>query len=642
MALDVPLPRPGQRVPDDPGIGHVVRARAVQYRTDQDRHPHRARRLVDLAPRFRIGQRVDVGGVLRPDDERRPGQPPGAHRLGNGERALDVVVQHGRALGVEVKAEARDVALHDGDRGGRGGAVRSGRGPRHRHRRPEQDQAEPGRDGAAGPAAAGHQRGDRRGDQAAGQRDGEGDQRHPAVRGQPGHRRVVLGEGQPPPREPVERAAGPGRLLGDPQRRRPQRPAGQPGHRGGGRAEPGDERRLGTGQDQPGRRADVGPAPPQQRHEERQPERQAQSGAGPPGPAPGQPRERRHRPEGQRPDAVRRECEHQRPARGGRPGQREHPPSAHAPTGRPRTARRGSPAGVLTATSVGIVPGRIRPHCGRRPAVGPAAGWVGVCSRLGPDRRRRPAVGPAAGWVGVCSRLGPDRRRRPAVGPAAGRVGVCRAPAPAGPPDRCGGSGALGPRRRRAGDRVGVRCGAAGPLAGARPRGAPRRRPTYVGLTTATGSRRRAALQRRSVHRSPSSTRPRRWPEPGGPMISRAAGWRIRPGEGAALRGKRAPRPQASVRDRTAVRNGVDRGNLRTDRCPAGCGHPRRCLLAPNLPPHTVTDFPGDGRHCLGRRDTPPAFAAAPGSGPARCLRATRRGDEHRRGGMRHVDCPDV
>jgi hypothetical protein len=28
----------------------------------------------------------------------------------------------------------------------------------------------------------------------------------------------------------------------------------------------------------------------------------------------------------------------------------------------------------------------------------------------------------------------------------------------------------------------------------------------------------------------------------------------------------------------------------------------------------------------------PPAFAAALGPGPARCLHATRRGDEHRRG----------
>jgi len=43
---------------------------------------------------------------------------------------------------------------------------------------------------------------------------------------------------------------------------------------------------------------------------------------------------------------------------------------------------------------------------------------------------------------------------------------------------------------------------------------------------------------------------------------------------------------------RTAARNGTGQGDLRTGRCPAGCGHLHRCLLAPNPFPRTVADVP--------------------------------------------------
>ena len=73
-------------------------------------------RGVDPAARVGVADRVDVAGVLRPHHQVGLLGPAGRDLGGQRERGVDVVVEHGPALGVELQPEPGHVALHDRDR----------------------------------------------------------------------------------------------------------------------------------------------------------------------------------------------------------------------------------------------------------------------------------------------------------------------------------------------------------------------------------------------------------------------------------------------------------------------------------------------------------------------------------------------
>ena len=146
------------------------------------------------------------------------GTPPGADRGGELAGAARVVVEHGRALGVEVQAQPRHVALHAGgaqrarlgvDRGGddqpsaQHGGGRGGAGDRRRAA------GRPGRPRAAA------QGGDRLEQQQAGRRHRGRHQRCAAERGEVERGGLRLRERQPAPPEPAEGHAGLQGLDGD-------------------------------------------------------------------------------------------------------------------------------------------------------------------------------------------------------------------------------------------------------------------------------------------------------------------------------------------------------------------------------------------------------------------------------------------
>ncbi len=256
---------------------------------------------LDRRPRVLLLVRVQVGGVLRPDDH--IGLRPGPCRdLGRQLRgALRMQIEHRRALGVEVQPGGRHVALHAGD------LDRAAAG-RQWHEQPAgHDRHSPDRDGRTDGRPA--QVGRRRSEQPAGQGHGEGHQGGSAEGGQVQGGRVCLREGQPRPREAAVRRAVPQCLLRDPEPGDGQRrEAGAPG-RGQGQAQQREVQRLQDGEGHPREGADVDPAPVQQRHEVAEPGQQAEQGADP-GPAPARrDGEQRDPDRGQRPDVVVRERE---------------------------------------------------------------------------------------------------------------------------------------------------------------------------------------------------------------------------------------------------------------------------------------------------------------------------------------------
>ena len=110
----------------------AVRA-ARQHRAQHDRHADGAGGLVDRRGGVRVAQRVDVGGVLRPEHQVGRGRRPAATSAASCSVTRDVVVEHRAPLGVEVQAEPGHVALDRGDRHG---------APPGRRRRPGTSAAE--------------------------------------------------------------------------------------------------------------------------------------------------------------------------------------------------------------------------------------------------------------------------------------------------------------------------------------------------------------------------------------------------------------------------------------------------------------------------------------------------------------------
>ena len=163
VPLDVGVARPVGRVPDDPVLLSFGPAPRRRRRPGSARRsPAAAGRSDGAASALRV--RVDVGAVLRPDHQvrlrlrRRPPRAAASSRV-----RCDVVVQHGAALGVEVQAEPRHVALdhRDGRRRAAGGQRRPGQ--RQPGQGADQRDGEHGGHGAAaarsaGPRASGRRR----------------------------------------------------------------------------------------------------------------------------------------------------------------------------------------------------------------------------------------------------------------------------------------------------------------------------------------------------------------------------------------------------------------------------------------------------------------------------------------------------
>ena len=302
-------------------------------RADQDRRADRVGRRGDLlrrrpgcaAGRCRWRSPARPPGPAAAPARRRPGRPA---RSGG----VDVVVEHGPALGVEVQAEARHVALHDRDGHGR---VRPA--PRHRHQQagPQHQRRAPAAGYAGGgPATAGAD-GRQRPPAAAATssppatRDGERDQRRAAERGQPQQRGVALAEREPPPREPAERGPVAQRLL-----RRPTAARSAAATRQRHRSTSGLTHAAGRAQQRRGQR----PAAPDSSTHGSQPAcrlvqvssgtkntspvEQAEPGAGPQPPPVHRGGQQRHPDRGEPPQPVRRERQQQRRPGGDAPAAR--------------------------------------------------------------------------------------------------------------------------------------------------------------------------------------------------------------------------------------------------------------------------------------------------------------------------------
>ena len=114
------------RVPDDDRVAgtDVV----TGHRTDEDRRAELCGDILDLVVGLLVAVRVDVGGVLRPDDQVRLGTLPGGDLVGELLGDPDVVVEHRLTLRVEVQAQPGHIALDRGDvEGGAVVTVRTGR-----------------------------------------------------------------------------------------------------------------------------------------------------------------------------------------------------------------------------------------------------------------------------------------------------------------------------------------------------------------------------------------------------------------------------------------------------------------------------------------------------------------------------------
>ncbi len=294
--LVVAVARPGaadsRRSPSsvDAGLSADV-ARACEHRADQDRRADgRPRHWRSAAAASGLVSRVDVRRVLRPDHELRLRRPPGPHVVGQPHGLADVVVEHRAALGVEVQPEPGHVALD------RGHVDRSGR-----RRRRCRTGAPPARSRAVPSSTAAMQTpgSTTRGSAAASASAGlpcPTSRRPPMpARSAPKPSSATANDSSGTPPSCASGSNGPSvwpkattpqgnppngtlrfqPLLGRPQRREPDRPAGQPPHHDGGEAEQRREHRLRRRTAPATARRRRAHRPRHQRDVERQPEQEA-------------------------------------------------------------------------------------------------------------------------------------------------------------------------------------------------------------------------------------------------------------------------------------------------------------------------------------------------------------------------------
>ncbi len=327
---------------------------------------------VDQGVCVRVGERVQVGGVLRPDHQVRSGDATGAHVGGELTRGGDVVVEHRGALGVELQPQPRHVALHERD---------AHRRPARRHRNGQRGR-DRGDDAAHqhddDPSRACTPRQHRPGEHPAEQRHDERHQRRAAERSQRQQHAVGLAEGQPAPREAAEGQPRPQRLLEHPEQRDDHRPAAVPGRERQRRSEQGEERRLQQRQRHESARTGVGGRPLHQRQEQREPVHQAQ----------------------QRRPAQTRSATAQRQQRHGRRCERPEPRRREGEVG--QQPRRAGAEQLEPQHGDGRSAGADRQWATRRPP---------LASRRGSSRAHPASPRPCAGATGPGGRDPSDRRQ---------------------------------------------------------------------------------------------------------------------------------------------------------------------------------------------------------------------------------------
>lgn len=202
-----------------------MRRRFLEQAPNEDRRVGHAQGPVDGLGSIGIASRIDVRGILRPDDELGVGMSGLALAGHPGDGDLDVVVQYRAALGVEVQAGPGDVALDGHD-------PRRRALDRQRHREPDEGadhRGEGGGDRLSNPRPLRPRHPFRAGrtndpvcrasgipEETSTQRDEEGDRGGAGDGGDVGERAVGLAERQADPGEPAVGDAVAQRLLGDP------------------------------------------------------------------------------------------------------------------------------------------------------------------------------------------------------------------------------------------------------------------------------------------------------------------------------------------------------------------------------------------------------------------------------------------
>ena len=199
----------------------------VDDRTDQDRDADRRAGGADAGVGLLVVERVDGGGVLRPEDEVRPRDLAGLDPVGEVDRGVDVVLGHLAVVVEDVVPVAGHVALHHGDRHRAVAVCVPRQHDRHRQQGAQPDQATPRRVRRAS-AADDHPR-----QQRAEQGEQEAHADRADVRQRLGDRSVDDAEREAAPRHPAERPAAAPHLDGGPRGGEPQRPEPVPlDHRG--------------------------------------------------------------------------------------------------------------------------------------------------------------------------------------------------------------------------------------------------------------------------------------------------------------------------------------------------------------------------------------------------------------------------
>ena len=89
-------------------------ASPCEDRTDQDRGADRTGCSVQSIRRIPIRQRIYIRSVFGPDDKSWPGCSARCDLSCELFGAGNMIVEHSSALGVEIEAESRHVALNDG------------------------------------------------------------------------------------------------------------------------------------------------------------------------------------------------------------------------------------------------------------------------------------------------------------------------------------------------------------------------------------------------------------------------------------------------------------------------------------------------------------------------------------------------
>ena len=240
VALVVAGQDAAHRVPPQGRGLAFVGTRSLHHRADQDRATGDRGRGLDGTAGDRVERGVDVGRVLRPEDEVGHRDQPQSGLDHQVDGLAQVVVGDRPHPAESLDPPARDVALHDADVH----ASRRSPAARGTYRRPAPSSPAPrcrrrpgiSRRRAVASWRCGQQHHDRLRDLLADQGDTNDTPATPIDRQEPGQRGVDRGVREPGPAEPAERDPGVDELDQHPAAGRRQRPPAQGGDQAGGSA----------------------------------------------------------------------------------------------------------------------------------------------------------------------------------------------------------------------------------------------------------------------------------------------------------------------------------------------------------------------------------------------------------------------